>query len=391
MKTKKLYDEAPECFSFESEVVSCAPISPDTLSIELASTAFFPEAGGQSADIGRLGDFEVVDVQIHEDDRIIHLCRFNDQDTLPVPGTLLQGTIDHRRRLELMRQHTGEHMFSGLVYRTYGGHNVGFHLSDHICTMDYDNPLSDAQVESIETRVNELIQENRPIHAYYPDESDLEAMDYRCKGELKGPIRIVEIEGVDTCACCAPHVLNTGEVGLLKVLEAKSYKGGVRLTIVCGMKAFAELSRRARLLSEAAASLSSHFEDLPNRVQELKEERALLRGKNQQLQQQLLEASIAQIPASSRHALFFVEEADDKAVRETINHQMTLRDGCCGVFIGSDEAGYRFILGSAAIDLQKTASILREDYHAKCGGQKTMIQGQIPLSQRECEALFTSL
>ncbi len=380
MKTIKLYDQDSECFGFESKVVSVRPQKEGIL-IELESTAFFPEAGGQSADSGFLGGFRVKDVMIDEQGRILHLCQKEDEDvSIPKAGDVIKGEIDAERRLSFMRHHSGEHLFSGLAHRCFSYDNVGFHLSDHICTMDYNGVLSPEDVAMLERKSNEIILQNRPILSYYPDEATLEKADYRCKGELTPPIRFVEIENADLCACCAPHVRFTGEIGLLKVVEAKAYKGGMRLAIVCGLKAFDELSRRFDTLLSASGLLSSHWSELPLRIRELQEERFTTHQRIISLEQALLEARLAHIPATSSDALLFVEAADEKAAREIINVQMTLREGFCGVFIGKDE-NYRFILGSRAHDMKKTADQLRQSLGGKCGGSSTMIQGQLPASQ----------
>ncbi len=380
MKTEKLYDNDSELFEFSGTVVSCEALESGDTAVVLDKTAFFPEAGGQSADSGVLGGFSVKDVRIYDDGRIVHILDSaeNAQKNAAAfsPGDVVNGHIDSERRLEFMRHHTAEHMFSGLVHRDFGYANVGFHLSDHICTMDYNGPISEEDVARLEEETNRLIQKNLPVRAWYPEEDKLAHYDYRCKGELVPPIRLVEVEGVDLCACCAPHVKLTGETGLMKVLDASTYKGGMRITIVCGMKAFKELSRRSEILLKASASLSSHFDELGNNIEKLKSERLALSRRCGELALELLSFKADAVPNDSADALLFVEEAPDKAARDIINDQMKRRDGFCGIFTGSDEAGYRFILGSKGKDMQLAAKRLREELRAKCGGSSDMISGK---------------
>ena len=384
MKTIKLYDEDSMMFSFEGIVVGCEKTDDGMACVELEATAFFPEAGGQSADIGRLGDLAVKDVRIDDDGRIVHICEIAD-GLLPKPGERIPCAIDGKRRLSFMRHHTAEHMFSGLVKKYFGYNNCGFHLSDHICTMDYDGPLSDADIKKLEKEVNELILSDKRVHTFYPSDEQLSALDYRCKGELSPPIRIVEIEDADVCACCAPHVKHTSQIGVFFVQEASSYKGGIRLSILVGMKAFSFLRDCSRLLHKTAASLSVGTDGLPDSIDKQKNDIATLKRKLADAQNAILKSKAEQIPSDSKNAILFCEEADDAAAREIINSEMPKRDGLCGVFIGNDKDGYRFVLGSGKIDMRVFADELRKKFSAKCGGSKTMISGKISSTKTEIE------
>ncbi|MBR1633814.1 MAG: hypothetical protein IJ682_01990 [Lachnospiraceae bacterium] len=409
MPTIKLYDEDAYMKEFTATVVSIEKNDKGQAGIVLDRTAFFPEAGGQSADVGELGDFKVVDVQINGAGVITHFCvpknapadggqgsgaqgslsdSFSPENgtALPAVGEAVRGAIDWERRHTLMQHHTGEHLFSGIVHRDFGYDNVGFHLSDHICTMDYNGTLSEADVARIETECNEWIYKNAVISCDYPDDAALAGLDYRCKGELVPPIRIVTIAGADVCACCAPHVHTTGEIGTLKVLEAKSYKGGIRLTIVCGRKAFADYRNRFRLLAEASHLLSSHYENLPERILRLQDEKYALKAKISSLQEERLRQLIAN--ATGEDSLFFVEDVDTKSIRSAVNALMDTHSGLCGIFCGNDPDGYSFILGSAVRNMQDTASLLRQELKAKCGGSEKMIQGQVHTKREAIERLL---
>ena len=388
MSTIKLYDNDAYIKDFTAVVASIEKNDKGQTGIVLDRTAFFPEAGGQSADIGVLGDLNVVDVQIDKDGVITHFCEAEDDAALPAVGTTLHGEIDWERRHTLMQHHTGEHLFSGIVHRDFGYDNVGFHLSDHICTMDYNGTLSETDVARVEAECNEWIYRNVCISCDYPDDETLANLDYRCKGELIPPIRIVTIDGADVCACCAPHLRTTGEIGVLKVLEAKSYKGGVRLTIVCGRKAFADYLRRFSLLADSSHLLSSQAEDVPGRISGLLDERYALNGKISSLQEERLQGMIAE--ATGENAFFFVEDVDTKSIRNAVNTLMESRKGLCGIFCGNDTDGYHFILGSAVVDMQKVAASLREKLGAKCGGSARMIQGQTQSVRAEIEPVLFS-
>ena len=271
--TEKLYDRDPYQRSFEAAVLSCKAME-DQYEVILDRTLFFPEEGGQSPDQGILGGAHVLDVQI-KGDVIIHTL-----DVALEVGKTVAGEIDWDHRFSNMQQHSGEHIFSGLVYKNYGYTNVGFHLSDQIVTMDFNGPLTMEQIAELEWEVNRVIASNVEIKATYPTKEELAQMEYRSKKEIDGAIRIVEIAGYDLCACCAPHVARTGEIGGFKIQSLQNYKGGVRISFLCGFRALAEAGKKAQILSELTGILTTNQEQLAENVQKLK-------AKNQELQFQL--------------------------------------------------------------------------------------------------------
>ena len=237
-KTIKLYDSHPYDSSFTAHVISCSEMKNGLYDLILDATLFFPEEGGQHADEGTLSysDREnhtlltatVSAVSIQDD--IIH---HESASLIPV-GAEVTGTINFEKRYSNMQNHSGEHILSGLVHSLYGFNNVGFHLSDSEVTADYDGVLTEEDAYRLELEVNRAIQASIPIDCRYPDNQELAALDYRSKKELSGPVRIVTIPGFDICACCAPHVRSTSEIGLFKILSVTSYKGGVRISMLRG-------------------------------------------------------------------------------------------------------------------------------------------------------------
>ena len=187
MATIRLFDNDAYQTSFNATVVD-AHINEDKTTVILNQTLFFPEQGGQTPDKGMLAGFEVIDVQVDKDDTIVHTllgaCDIK-------AGDLVEGEIDFKHRYDNMQQHSGEHIFSGICNAKYGYDNVGFHLSDHVVTIDTSGPLTDDQLKELEFLANKAIWENHPVKTYYPSQSELEQIDYRCKSGIKGDIRIV--------------------------------------------------------------------------------------------------------------------------------------------------------------------------------------------------------
>ncbi len=210
--------------------------------IALDGTVFYPEGGGQPADRGTLtlADGTVLHVtDVHETNGII----WHTVDALPEtaqPGAVVTGTIDWEWRFDKMQQHTGEHILSGILHQMFGAENVGFHIGSDAVRMDTSVPISAEGLREAELAANRIIWENVPVLITYPTPEELAALTYRSKKEIAGQVRIVTIPGADVCACCGTHTAATGQVGQIKILTSENYKGGVRLSVVCGGRALRE-------------------------------------------------------------------------------------------------------------------------------------------------------
>ena len=247
--TEKLYDHDAALMTFDATVRACTPKG-DRYEILLDKTAFFPCEGGQGADHGFLGDARVLDA-ILAGDEIYHIT----DSPLPV-GREVLGRLDEARRLRHMRVHSGEHILSGVLHRMYGATNVGFHLGDTEVTLDLDIPLDAAQLTAAEDAANHAVFENRAVRILYPRPEELSSFEYRAKLDLTENVRLVEIDGVDLCACCAPHVARTGEVGLVRIISSMRYKGGTRLWIAVGVDALGDYRQKSESVHAVSVALS---------------------------------------------------------------------------------------------------------------------------------------
>ena len=380
--TGKLFDEDAYLTEFTAGVLSCETFG-DGYRVVLDRTAFFPEAGGQTSDRGSLvcdgTEAQVRDVQIDEESgRIIHLT----DKALPEGGTAT-GRIDWTHRFDNMQQHSGEHIFSGLLCGKYSCDNVGFHLSDQTVTMDYNRACTAQEIAAIEQEVNEVIWKNLPIEISFPTGAELEKLTYRSKKELSGRIRIVTIPGVDVCACCAPHVRHTGEIGLLKVLSVQNYKGGIRVTIACGKRAFDHLSGQSDTLSGMAKELSTAPEEVPGQLARLRRELTDCRRRMAVYCESVLLNRLRTEPAISfrdeRAAVLFDAEADAQAARRAVNARLEEQDGLVLVFLGDDETGYQYLIGAGGdhADARIPAKLLGEKLGGRGGGSREMTQGRV--------------
>ena len=328
-------------------------------------------------DTGWLKDVEVIDTR-EKAGVIFHETK----EPLEV-GTLVAGKVDFAVRFDKMQQHTGEHILSGIVCATYGYNNVGFHLSSEITTLDFDGELSEEQVRELEIRVNQAIHENIPVQVKFPTKAELAEMDYRSKIEIEGQVRIVEIPGIDRCACCAPHVKTTAEVGLLKIQSCDRHRGGCRLTIVCGMRALKDYQQKQESVGKVSAALSAKPEKIGEAVEHLQEQQAKLREQLNHIQAMYLQEKLDKIHAEDQCICIFEEALDSIAMRNFVNGAMERCDGICGAFIGNDEKGYHYILGSKELDVREISKQLNAKFNGKGGGKPQMVQGSLNGTKKE--------
>ena len=381
----KLYDLDAYATEFDAKVVSCEAVTynnQDVYAVILDRTLFFPEEGGQSPDKGTLDGKTVLDAQIKKD----IVTHYLEQ---PVEaGATVHGVIDWKHRFSNMQQHSGEHIFSGIVHRDYGFNNVGFHLSDNIVTMDFDGVLSAEQVADVEYKVNEAIAKNVEITAAFPSKEELAALEYRSKIEIDGAVRIVTVDGYDVCACCAPHVKRTGEIGMLKVMSVQNYKGGVRISILCGFRALQAFRDKTEVVSSLTSLLSTSQETIVERVTQMKNTIQELKLQLGEVKQNMMFAKIYDIPLEEKDVILFEDDLDTQICRNVVNELVEEHQGINAVFVGNDEEGYRFILGSNVQDCKAVAVNLRDAFNAKCGGSATMIQGSVETTREKLEFFF---
>jgi len=379
VKTIEIYYESAYTDKFTATVLSCEEGKDGNFFVILDKTAFFPEQGGQSSDIGILKGADGRSV------KVIHTSIKNGIITHVTDGSfnekeLVTGEIDWNHRFSNMQQHTGEHIFSGLVNSIYGYDNVGFHLSDSEVTMDYSGFLGPEQLKDIELKVNRAIWENVEVNCRFPSKEELETIDYRSKKELTGNVRIVTVPGYDVCACCAPHVSRTGEIGLLKVVSSQAYKGGVRVSILCGKRALLFLETQHEILSELSKKLTTSSDKVIASVDKVSLENRELKGRILEMQERLMEYELASKDPNAED-VFLVKEAgmDGNFMRKTVNGLAKVHDGYCGIFSGTDSSGYKYIVASGK--KQKDAALIQkclgQEFEARGGGNAAMIQGSM--------------
>ena len=416
--TEKLYYQDSHAKEFAAQVLSCEKVKKG-YRIVLDRTAFFPEGGGQFGDIGWLyetgeaahageavceaergksdeaacagecgkagktahdtAENRVVISDTQEKDGVIYHMA---DRPLPV-GAFVHGVLDFEERFIRMQQHTGEHILSGVVHRLYGYDNVGFHLGADVTTLDFNGELTPEQVQKVEELSNRAVFDNIPVQILYPTKEELKSLDYRSKIDIEGQVRIVSIPGIDICACCAPHMNTTGEIGLIKILACDHHRGGCRMTMVSGMRALRDYQRKQKSVTEISVLLSAKPDAVGEAVQHQKEQTQKLREQLNQHQASYLEQRLQEITGEEKNVTIFVEDFDNIAVRNFVNAAVLRCSGVCGAFVGTDEGGYRYILGSGSADVRETAKKLNAAFAGKGGGKPEMVQGSLTGTQEE--------
>ena len=377
--TEKLYYKDSHLFTFEAAVLDCRE-EKKGYSVVLDKTAFFPEGGGQLADTGVLGGVRVLDV--HE--RGGEIRHYTDAP-LEI-GAHVEGCVDAEQRLRRMQNHSGEHILSGLVHNTYGFDNVGFHMGAECMIIDFSGELTWEQLTELETRANEVVRQNIPLHIWFPDENELKSLEYRSKLELTENVRIVEIPGVDRCACCAPHVDRTGEVGIVKILDSQRHRGGVRVSVVCGLDALEDYRARQESVTEISRALSAKRGEVTQAVQRILNEQQSMKERCDALSLALIRYMAEAEPATAGNILVFDGTLGEIAQRELANLLMEKAGAFAAVFCGSDEDGWRYIMGSKRLDLRAMSREINAAVQGRGGGTPQMIQGSARANRAEIEA-----
>lgn len=381
--TEKLYYSDGHLSRFTARVTSCEK-EDGTWAVKLDRSAFFPGGGGQEADEGVLSDMKLLGLR-EEGEDIVHLT------PAPLePGALVEGRIDWPLRFSRMQGHSGEHILSGTVHRLFGYDNVGFHMGEEAITIDFSGELSREDLSRAELEANRAIWRDVPVRTLLPTPGELAAMDYRSKKELTGQVRIVEIEGVDLCACCAPHVSHSGEVGLLKIIDSMRHRGGTRLTLLCGEAALLDYEALHENNAAVSAALSAKRLETGGAIARVMAEQEERRAELTELKRELLQLKAAALRPTEGSICIFESDIDMITLRELVNAGSELAGKVCAGFAGTD-GDYKYIIGSRTVPLRARAKEINAAIDGRGGGSDAMIQGTSRARREDIERYFNAL
>ncbi len=381
METRKLYYEDCHLRCFTAQVTGCEKTLKG-YEVTLDATAFYPEGGGQACDLGSLGGVSVLDVQ-ERGEQVIHLC----DGPLPV-GSTVEGRICWERRFDQMQQHTGEHIVSGIVHKMFGFDNVGFHVGEQVLTVDFDGIIPQEALCAIEAEANRAVWQDLELRCWYPSPEELPTVVYRTKRALPWPVRIVEIPGVDKCACCGVQVGHTGEVGLIKLLTCVKFHQGVRIEMACGGRAMGILNE----IYDQNRQVSQAFSAKPNETGEaartMNKRLADAEYRAACLQRQIYD-TVAAGYQNRGNVLHFLHNGTPAQLRELADRIAMTCGGTAAVYSGGN-GSWSLCLISHHDDLKALGQRLKERFHARGGGKPGTFQGTLQASKEELEAFFQS-
>ena len=369
MKTNKLFYADTSLKEFSALVVDCFE-GKQGFEVELDQTAFYPEGGGQAADKGTLGGIEVL--HVHEDgDRVLHRL----EKPLTV-GETVEGIVDYDHRFDLMQQHSGEHIVSGIINARYGHHNVGFHMGWDSITIDFDGPIPAGDLAEIERLANEAVYKNVPLHIWTPSPEELPDVFYRTKRALPWPVRIVQVPGYDSCACCGLHVARTGEIGLIKLFSLVKFRQGVRIEMLCGKRAFDFLSRSHEQNRQVSGAFSAKILETGEAARKMNELLESQKRRIAELEQQIFR-SVADRCEGRGDVLLIRENLDSVGVRKLADLVAERCGGTAAVFSETADGGFSYCLIRKNGDLRSFNKELTAALNGRGGGKPECQMGTV--------------
>lgn len=401
METKRLFDENVMQRECEAVVVRTEPYH-EGYAVVLDQTVFFPEGGGQLSDTGTLtaGEKALPVKHVHEKAGEI----FHETKEPLAPGTKVVAKIDWPVRFDHMQQHCGEHMLSYAFYKLFGAHNVGFHMSADMVGIDLDREVDWQQALQAERFTNREIQEDRPVTTKLVPAEEAAKMNLRkFNDKLTGILRIVTVEGSDSCTCCGTHPTSSGMVGLVKIFKVEKHKEGSRISFLCGREALERVEQYMLVALDASNLLSIKETELPDGIARLQQEKKELGERLTECTGKLLEYRIEEMkahPATTEagHAKFVFLESDmtPKEAKALAKRLGEIPEAFSAIFYQNGERlNYMFLAtDGAAVNCQQLIRTVNEAFGGRGGGRPELCQGSAicPADWREkAEALMSAL
>ncbi len=377
--TDKLYYKDAYIKEFTADVLSVTEAD-GGFDVILDKTAFFPEEGGQSSDTGYIGSSRML--HAHEKNGIIH----HHTDTAPALGRA-NCIIDFDQRFEKMQCHTAEHIISGITKRLFGFDNVGFHLGDDEVTCDFNGVLDRSQLDHIEKLANDAVFANIKAETGFPSSAELAELEYRSKLNLTEGVRIVKIGDVDTCACCAPHVSMTGEIGLIKILDFIKHRGGTRIWMVAGKRALWDYRKKYENIKKISALLSAPQSDVASVLESYIKETEDLKLNHKNAKMKIAELNAASVQNTEGSEVFVLH---DFGIAELIafSNIANKRVGGITVAISGVDGDYKYVISSNSVDLRAISKDINLALSGRGGGRPEMIQGSFAATLEEIKEYF---
>jgi alanyl-tRNA synthetase len=371
----RIYYTDAYCRAFDAHVVRAFEYQ-GRPAVILDRTAFYPTSGGQPFDVGVLGGIAVVDV-VDVAGEVVHVL-----EAPLAAGAAVHGEIDWTRRFDHMQQHTGQHVLSAALVRVCQAPTVSFHLGSETSTVDLGAVLAAADVERAVDEANRIVWEDRAVAVRFASEDEAQALPLRKESARQGELRLVEVPEFDLSACGGTHVARTGAIGLIAVTATEKFKGGLRLTFVCGGRALCTLRQLRDAVAGSVRVLSVLPQELPVAVEKQQADAKALRKTVSGLQAALAVHEADRLLAAShaadggRRVITEIYEDWDAAGLKTIASSLIARDPVAVALVagGATVAVVVACAPSLGLDAGAVVRQLTERFGGRGGGRPDMAQ-----------------
>jgi alanyl-tRNA synthetase len=373
--TDRLYYTDSYLREFDAEVVE-QTTHDGRIAVVLDRTAFYPTSGGQPFDAGTLAGATILDVVDTDDGRILHIV-----DRAP-GGARVHGTIEWARRFDHMQQHTGQHVLSAAFDRLLRVRTESFHLGADDSTIDLARELSSTEIARGEDEANRVVWEDRAVAIRFAGPDEIATLPLRKEPRREGTLRLIDVEDFDLSACGGTHVARTGAIGLIAVAAAERFRGGSRITFLCGGRALAGYRTLRDAVAGSVRALSVLPGELPAAIERLQADGKDLRKQIKEFQLRLAshEADAladAAVEAGTIRLVAASLPGWDAAGLKLIAARIAERPGHVAVLVG-DPAPAAIVVARSAGLPHDAGALLRqlvERHGGKGGGRPELAQG----------------
>jgi alanyl-tRNA synthetase len=275
--------------------------------ILLDQTPFYAESGGQMGDIGTLSSNSAVASVLNTYSPVrglvVHKVRL-EHGRLAV-GVEVEAQVDEERRRRIAANHTGTHILHAVLRDVLGPHvkQAGSLVAPDRLRFDYSHfaPLSAAEIQEIERRINNIVFRNLPVHTeVMPINDAIASGAIAFFGERYAQqVRVVSIPEVSKELCGGTHTKLTGDVGLFKVVSESGVAAGIRrIEALTGFGTYSRLEEDEDLITNLSQILRSPRQELAKSLTRVLEHQRELEHELEALKRKAASSQIDDIVAS---------------------------------------------------------------------------------------------
>lgn len=384
--THRLFHDDATLRRFDAEVTGHTSVSGKP-AVVLDRTAFYPEAGGQLGDHGRIGEVRVIDTQELDDGRIAHVI----DGAAPEVGVRVAGEIEWGRRRQHMAQHTAQHLLSGTLLDRAQAPTQSARLGESALTIDVARDrIPDAEIAAAEDLANDLVDDDLVVRAWFPDPGELAGMKLRRDPKVAADIRVIAIGDFDYSPCGGTHCARTSQLGAIRIISTERYKGMTRVTFTAGRRGRTEMFARDQVLRGLASQFSCGPAEVPLAIDKIRASTAAAAAEITALRGRLADAIVATLAGTGR---VIAAIPGDVEVLRSVAAKLA-NAGRDALVCAPDEAGAAVVLFRAtgsALDCGALWKQLAAKTGGRGGGRAERAEGRLATRIADWPALVAEL